>query len=128
MTVADLVCSGRNERGTDTYRSTKPQPRHPTSVIIGSVSLGPFQLSAKVSSLLHRALCVDKGRGRVGDKDRDKVRIPQRGVPQNSVPKMSLEAFADLDNEVRRTSQTLLQQTVQWEAMLDCFSMLVRYV
>ena len=41
---------------------------------------------------------------------------------------MSLADFAGLDQEVRQTSQTLLEQTAQWEAMLDCFSMLVRYV
>ena len=126
--TADPVRGGGSECGIDAYRATKPQPRHPASVVIGSVGLGPFQLSAKVSSLLHRALCVDKDRGRVEDRDRNKRHVPQRGEPQTIVPKISLEAFADLDDEVRRTSQTLLQQAVQWEAMLDCFSMLVRYV
>ncbi len=88
----------------------EPQPRYPTSVIIGTADLGPFQLSAKISSLLHRALCIDKERGP------GPIKTPLTAT------------FADLDHEVRRTSLTLLEQTVQWEAMLDCFSMLVRYV
>lgn len=86
------------------------QPRHPTSVIVGTVKLGPFQLSAKIASLLHRALRIDK------ERDPRPVKMPRTTT------------FADLDHEVRRTSQTLLVETTQWEAMLESFAMLVRYV
>ena len=125
-----------SERGFSRYRPREPQPRLPTSVVIGSVFLGPFQLSAKVSSLLHRALCFDRDR----DRDRGGEDVRERGKARGrerrkgasprgpAAPKMSLADFAGLDQEVRQTSQTLLAQTTQWEAMLDCFSMLVRYV
>lgn len=86
------------------------QPRHPVSVVVGTAKLGSFQLSAKISSLLHRALCIDRTR------DPRSVKMPLTTT------------FADLDHEVRRTSQTLLEQTIQWETMLDCFAMLVRFV
>ncbi|KAK7755949.1 hypothetical protein SLS62_001891 [Diatrype stigma] len=81
--------------------------RIPTSVVVGTARLGPFQLSAKIASLLHRALRIDK------ERDPRPVKMPRTAT------------FADLDDEVRRTSHTLLEQTIQWETMLDCFAMLV---
>ena len=129
--TTDPVC-GESERGTSSYRQRELQPRLPTSAVIGSAYMGPFQLSAKVSSLLHRALCVDKDRGAEDIREWAKMKGRERrkGAPSRipGVLKVSLADFASLDREVRQTSQTLLEQTVQWEAMLDCFSMLVRYV
>ena len=131
MYITDLA-GGGSERGTINYKLRELQPQLPTSAVIGSTYMGPFQLSAKVSSLLHRALCVDKTRGVDDIREWAKVKGRERrkGAPSRTtgILKVSLADFAGLDQEVRQTSQTLLEQTVQWEAMLDCFSMLVRYV
>lgn len=80
-----------------------------TATVVGTVELGPFQLSAKVATILHRSLRIDK------ERDPRRSKMPPT------------KTFADLDNEIRRTTQTLLETTVQWETVLDCFSMTVRY-
>ncbi|KAI1085050.1 hypothetical protein F5B20DRAFT_129248 [Whalleya microplaca] len=87
---------------------TPPRLRHlSTSVLVGEEKFGQFQLSAKVSSLLHRALQLDKER--------------------NSRPgKMPLvESYRDLDVEIRKTTSTMIEETLHWELALDCFSMLI---
>ncbi|RYP19198.1 hypothetical protein DL765_003513 [Monosporascus sp. GIB2] len=87
--------------------SLEPQPRHPISVTVGSTAMTPFQLSAKTSSLLHRALRIDKERDPRPDK------------------RPLINTFADLDSEIRQTSKALLEQIPRWETVLDCFSVLV---
>ncbi|KXJ90938.1 hypothetical protein Micbo1qcDRAFT_68198 [Microdochium bolleyi] len=79
--------------------------RQPVSVVLGNEDLGTFQLSAKCSSLLHRALRLDKER--------------------SSLPHMSTSTFSDLDQELRRATQTLIERSMHWELMLDCFSMCI---
>ncbi|KAI1100953.1 hypothetical protein F4804DRAFT_27241 [Jackrogersella minutella] len=78
-----------------------------TSVLVGTEKFGGFQLSAKTACLFHRAIRIDKERdGRPG--------------------KMPLVAqYADLDREIRETTLTLLNDTLDWESTLDCFAMLV---
>ncbi|KAI1465933.1 uncharacterized protein F4812DRAFT_89202 [Daldinia caldariorum] len=78
-----------------------------TNIIIGTEKFGGFQLSAKTACLFHRALHIDKERdGRPG-----------------KMPLVS--TYADLDREIRDSTLTLLNDTLDWEAMLDCFAMLV---
>ncbi|RYP66086.1 hypothetical protein DL771_007977 [Monosporascus sp. 5C6A] len=87
--------------------SLESQPRHPISVAVGSTALTPFQLSAKTSSLLHRALQIDKERDPRPDK------------------RPLINTFADLDGEIRQTSKALLEKIPRWETVLDCFSVLI---
>ncbi|XXH03974.1 hypothetical protein Hte_010383 [Hypoxylon texense] len=74
---------------------------------IGTQKLGGFQLSAKTSCLFHRALRIDK------ERDARPGKMPL------------VETYADLDAEIRQTTLALLGQTLDWEATLDCFAMLV---
>jgi hypothetical protein len=83
------------------------QRNYLTTVHVGSVELTSFQLSAKISSLLHRALRIDKSR------DSRLEYMP------------STDTFKALDTEIRHTTYTLLEKTTRWETMLDCFSMCV---
>ncbi|KAI1501947.1 hypothetical protein F5X99DRAFT_408565 [Biscogniauxia marginata] len=77
-----------------------------TGVQVGTEKLGSFQLSAKVSSLFHRALLLDQ----------------ERNSQLGKIPLLS--TFVDLDGEIRRATQTLLEQSLDWNLMLDCFAML----
>ncbi|KAI0016550.1 hypothetical protein F4780DRAFT_677277 [Xylariomycetidae sp. FL0641] len=95
------------------YTGSLPGPSFPapnatqnlrTSVDVGSHRLGSFQLSAKVSSLFHRALVLDKQRS-------------SRQGPQ-------IRLSEELDSEVRQASAALVQQSLHWEHTLDCFAML----
>ncbi|OTB00648.1 hypothetical protein M426DRAFT_26352 [Hypoxylon sp. CI-4A] len=77
------------------------------SVLVGAEKFGGFQLSAKTACLFHHAIRIDKERdGRPG--------------------KMPLVAtYAELDREIRETTLTLLNETLDWENTLDCFAMLI---
>jgi hypothetical protein len=85
-----------------------PQQKHAITVTIGSVPLSSFQLSARISSLLHRALKIEKARDPRPD------RMPPTAT------------FKALDREIRQATYTLLEQTTRWETVLDCFAMCVR--
>ncbi|KAI1344858.1 hypothetical protein F5Y15DRAFT_410552 [Xylariaceae sp. FL0016] len=79
-----------------------------TGLPIGAAKLGSFQTSAKVSSILHRALLIDQ----------------ERRMRPGEMP--LVQTYKDLDNEVRRSTQEMLSQTpVDWELTLDCFAMLI---
>lgn len=78
-----------------------------TSTAIGTHKFGGFQLSAKSSCLFHRALRIDK----------------ERDARPGKMPLVA--SYADLDAEIRRTTLTLLDESVDWESTLDCFAMLV---
>ncbi|KAG4216842.1 hypothetical protein PC116_g34677, partial [Phytophthora cactorum] len=78
-----------------------------TNIIIGTEKFGGFQLSAKTACLFHRALRIDK----------------ERDARPGKMPLVS--TYADLDREIRESTLTLLGETLDWEAMLDCFAMLV---
>ncbi|KAF3058084.1 hypothetical protein GL218_05863 [Daldinia childiae] len=83
-------------------------PRHlSTNILIGTEKFGGFQLSAKTACLFHRALRIDK----------------ERDARPGKMPLVS--TYADLDREIRESTLTLLGETLDWEAMLDCFAMLV---
>lgn len=85
-------------------------PRHlSTNIPIGAEKFGGFQLSAKTACLFHRALRIDK----------------ERDARPGKMPLVS--TYADLDREIRESTLTLLGETLDWEATLDCFAMLVRY-
>ncbi|KAI1459174.1 hypothetical protein F4805DRAFT_88113 [Annulohypoxylon moriforme] len=93
---------------TTTSPSSSTVTRHlSTSVLVSREKFGGFQLSAKTATLFHRAIQIDKERAeRPG--------------------KMPLVAeYADLDKEIRETTMTLLNDTLDWEGALDCFAMLV---
>ncbi|KAI1765138.1 hypothetical protein GGR53DRAFT_529943 [Hypoxylon sp. FL1150] len=77
------------------------------SAAVGTHKLGGFQLSAKSSCLFHRALRIDK----------------ERDARPGKMPLVA--TYADLDAEIRRTTLTLLGESLDWEATLDCFAMLV---
>lgn len=98
----------KNDLGGNSMFPATNIRRQPVSVVLGNEELGTFQISAKCSSLLHRALRLDKDR--------------------SSLPHMSTTIFSDLDQELRRATQTLLERSMHWELMLDCFSMCIRYV
>ncbi|KAI5926898.1 hypothetical protein F4810DRAFT_416187 [Camillea tinctor] len=84
-----------------------PVSRHlSTGIQVGTEKLGSFQLSAKVSSLFHRALVLDQ----------------ERDQRPGKVPRIS--SYHELDSEIRRVTQALLQQSLDWDLMLDCFAML----
>ncbi|KAI0473278.1 hypothetical protein GGR56DRAFT_608831 [Xylariaceae sp. FL0804] len=79
-----------------------------TNVHVGLHKLGTFQLSAKVSSLFHRALLLDQ----------------ERRARPGEMP--LLHTYRDLDGEVRQASQAMLNDSpVDWELTLDCFAMLI---
>ena len=93
--------------------SLAPRPTLPsarlltTDVAVGSQKLGSFQLSAKSASIFHRALYIDKERRkRPGEKP-------------------LVNAFTELDNEIRFATKSLLEQSLDWETKLDCFAMLI---
>ncbi|KAI1211556.1 uncharacterized protein F4807DRAFT_394021 [Annulohypoxylon truncatum] len=78
-----------------------------TSVLVSSEKFGGFQLSAKAATLFHRAIRIDK------ERDERPGKMPL------------VAAYADLDREIRETTLTLLNNTLDWEGVLDCFAMLV---
>ncbi|KAI1481162.1 hypothetical protein F4774DRAFT_424445 [Daldinia eschscholtzii] len=100
-----------NGAGTGTGTGFPMSPsgtRHlSTNIIIGTEKFGGFQLSAKTACLFHRALRIDK----------------ERDARPGKMPLVS--TYADLDREIRESTLTLLGETLDWEAMLDCFAMLV---
>ncbi|ORY68808.1 uncharacterized protein BCR38DRAFT_139283 [Pseudomassariella vexata] len=87
---------------------TPPSRRMSIAVPINATSMESFQLSAKVASLLHRAL-------------RHEYDI--RTKTPNRLPAVSL--FVELDREIRSTTMALLQDDINWQAALDCFAMCV---
>lgn len=87
--------------------ATTPRYLSTGAATIGTQKLGGFQLSAKTSCLFHRALRIDK----------------ERDARPGKMPLVA--AYADLDAEIRRATLALLGQTLDWEATLDCFAMLV---
>ncbi|KAI5860124.1 hypothetical protein GGS23DRAFT_614288 [Durotheca rogersii] len=92
---------------TPTPTPTRRRPRLSVRARAGGADLAAFQLSAKASTLFHRALRIDKERGR-----------RPGGAPLAA-------AYAELDGEIRRATLALLERTLDWEAALDCFAMLV---
>ncbi|KAI1637019.1 hypothetical protein F4809DRAFT_650167 [Biscogniauxia mediterranea] len=99
---------------SSTENGSPPLPsvgRHlSTGIQVGIEKLGSFQLSAKVSSLFHRALILDQ----------------ERDLRPGKMPRIS--SYEELDSEIRRATQALLEQSLDWDLMLDCFAMLGRYV
>lgn len=65
-----------------------------------------FQISAKVASLLHRAL---------RHSNETRMRLPGTLPP--------VETFASLDEEIRSMTLTLLKDATDWRYALDCFAM-----
>ncbi|KAL7622807.1 hypothetical protein AAE478_006486 [Parahypoxylon ruwenzoriense] len=78
-----------------------------SSLVSADTEFAAFQLSAKTSSLFHRALRIDK----------------ERDARPGKMPLVA--SYAELDGEIRRTTLTLLAQILDWESTLDCFAMLV---
>ncbi|KAI1485678.1 hypothetical protein F5X96DRAFT_658687 [Biscogniauxia mediterranea] len=95
---------------SSTENGSPPLPsvgRHlSTGIQVGTEKLGSFQLSAKVSSLFHRALILDQ----------------ERALRPSKMPRIS--SYEELDSEIRRATQALLEQSLDWDLMLDCFAML----
>lgn len=94
---------------TSSISSTPPGRRLAVEAPIGSQAVDSFQMSAQVATLLHHALKYDLER-----------RQQQR--EQQLVP---VKNFAALDVEIRRATNALLSQNLNWEGALDCFAMLV---
>ncbi|OTA85774.1 hypothetical protein M434DRAFT_159221 [Hypoxylon sp. CO27-5] len=92
-----------------------PGPQQPPSIIrhlstsdlVGTAKFAGFQLSAKSASLFHQAIRVDK------ERDRRPGKMPL------------VAAYKDLDREIRDATLTLLHDSLDWEATLDCFAMLI---
>ncbi|KAI1850552.1 hypothetical protein JX265_004262 [Neoarthrinium moseri] len=83
-----------------------PRQRLPISVELNTRQMESFQLSAKVASLLHRAL-----------RHEHYVRTRPGYLPP-------VNSFSSLDAEIRRATMTLLQDDVaNWQVTLDCFAM-----
>ncbi|KAI1140272.1 hypothetical protein F5Y05DRAFT_411332 [Hypoxylon sp. FL0543] len=108
MTPASLA----GPDGSD--RAPSPPPPAPsanrpvsTSVLVGTAKLASFQLSAKSASLFHQAIRVDK------DRDSRPGKMPL------------VATYAALDQEIRGATKTLLRDSTDWEAALDCFAMLI---
>ncbi|KAI2777428.1 hypothetical protein F4815DRAFT_495347 [Daldinia loculata] len=100
--------SGTASSGVAFPMSPPSPPRHlSTNIPIGAEKFGGFQLSAKTACLFHRALRIDK----------------ERDARPGKMPLVS--TYADLDREIRESTLTLLGETLDWEATLDCFAMLV---
>lgn len=101
--------SGRFESPMSPTPSLTRQPHHllRAGVIVGKEPLGRFQLSAKSSSLFHRAIRIDK----------------ERDTRPGKMPLVA--TYSDLDHEIREATLTLLRETLDWESTLDCFAMLV---
>lgn len=101
--------TGQDGNGNGFPISPPPSTRHlSTSVLVGTEKFGGFQLSAKTATLFHRAIRIDK----------------KRGEQPGNMPLVA--EYADLDGEIRKTTLTLLNETLDWESTLDCFAMLVR--
>lgn len=108
MTPASLVSP---DGAADRPPSPPPAPsliRYlSTSDLVGTAKFVGFQLSAKSASLFHQAILVDK------ERDRRPGKMPL------------VATYRDLDSEIRDATLTLLQQSLDWEATLDCFAMLI---
>ncbi|KAH9906797.1 hypothetical protein F4778DRAFT_596973 [Xylariomycetidae sp. FL2044] len=84
-----------------------------TRAMVGEVEFGSFQLSAKTSSLFHRALLFDQ--------QREKQLVDGR---KQSMDLGLIKHFEGLDAEIRQSTCTLLKDCTNWGATLDCFAML----
>lgn len=88
--------------------ATPSSQRLSISSPINTQYMESFQLSAKVSALLHRAL-----------RHEHYVRTRPGYLPP-------VNTFASLDAEIRNATQTLLEDDVtNWQVTLDCFAMTV---
>ncbi|KAH8200117.1 hypothetical protein TruAng_005738 [Truncatella angustata] len=84
--------------------------RLPITVAVDMKQLEPFQLSAKVACLLHRAL-----------RHEHSVRSRPWDLPP-------VTSFSSLDSEIRAATQKLLQDDVaNWQVTLDSFAMAVSH-
>lgn len=90
-----------------THQQQQQQEHLSASAVVGTTKFGSFQLSAKSASLFHRAIRIDK----------------ERDARPGKMPLVA--TYADLDAEIRATTLSLLAETLDWEAALDCFAMLV---
>ncbi|KAI0137865.1 hypothetical protein F4776DRAFT_88702 [Hypoxylon sp. NC0597] len=110
MTPASLVSP---DGAADRLQSPPPPSarsiiRHlSASDLVGTAKFAGFQLSAKSASLFHQAIRVDK------ERDRRPGKMPL------------VAAYKDLDREIRDATLTLLHDSLDWEATLDCFAMLI---
>ncbi|KAI1332804.1 hypothetical protein F5Y16DRAFT_125932 [Xylariaceae sp. FL0255] len=78
-----------------------------TEIRTGKQLLASFQLSAKAASIFHSTLEIDKERRKQNGK----------------LPLVS--TYYALDQEIRNSTQTLLNECQDWEMKLDCFAMLI---
>ncbi|KAK7969419.1 hypothetical protein PG988_008492 [Apiospora saccharicola] len=101
-------CStGRYQSGPSSSESLGGSNRKlPVSASVNVASMESFQISAKVASLLHRALRHNY---------ETRMRMPGTLPP--------VETFAPLDQEIRNVTATLLKDATDWRYALDCFAM-----
>ncbi|KAK6865021.1 hypothetical protein PG995_001549 [Apiospora arundinis] len=83
-----------------------PNRRLPIGGAVNVALMESFQISAKVASLLHRAL---------RHSNETRMRLPGTLPP--------VETFASLDEEIRSMTLTLLKDATDWRYALDCFAM-----
>ncbi|KAI0838757.1 hypothetical protein F5Y06DRAFT_43649 [Hypoxylon sp. FL0890] len=108
MTPASLAGADAADNPMSPPPHAPSSTRHlSTSVLVGTAKLASFQLSAKTASLFHQAIRVDK------ERDRRPGKMPL------------VATYADLDREIRETTLTLLNDSLDWESTLDCFAMLI---
>ncbi|KAK7952277.1 uncharacterized protein PG986_008005 [Apiospora aurea] len=89
------------------YQPRGPSNRRlPVSMGVNVNLMESFQISAKVASLLHRALRHNY---------ETRMRVPGTLPP--------VETFAPLDQEIRNMTATLLKDATDWRYALDCFAM-----
>ncbi|KAK7922996.1 hypothetical protein PG985_007067 [Apiospora marii] len=100
-------CSpGRYHPGPSSERRGASNRKLPVSASVNVASMESFQISAKVASLLHRALRHNY---------ETRMRMPGTLPP--------VETFAPLDQEIRNVTATLLKDATDWRYALDCFAM-----
>ncbi|KAI1848182.1 hypothetical protein JX265_011772 [Neoarthrinium moseri] len=88
-------------------RSELPGPL-PISALLDTQKMESFQMSAKVATLLHRAL-----------QHEHKLRASPGFLPP-------IDSFSSLDAEIREATMILLRNDVNnWQVTLDCFSMAI---
>ncbi|KAK8048742.1 hypothetical protein PG994_010472 [Apiospora phragmitis] len=89
------------------YESRGPSNRRlPVSTSVSVPLMESFQISAKVASLLHRAL-----------RHNYETRMRAPGMLPH------VETFEPLDQEIRHMTATLLKDATDWRYALDCFAM-----
>ncbi|KAK8032948.1 hypothetical protein PG991_002346 [Apiospora marii] len=94
------------EPGPSSERRGASNRKLPVSASVNVASMESFQISAKVASLLHRALRHNY---------ETRMRMPGTLPP--------VETFAPLDQEIRNVTATLLKDATDWRYALDCFAM-----